>query len=81
MIDPQGQAIKWVKNMELSQNLKVIDLQQNDYMRTLEYAIKNGDPVLLQNVHEELDPSLEPVLKKATTKVGVYTISIVSILF
>ncbi|XP_074657783.1 dynein axonemal heavy chain 2-like [Tubulanus polymorphus] len=70
MIDPQGQAIKWIKNMESSRGLKVIDLQQHDYMRTLETAIQYGLPVLLQNVQEQLDPSLDPVLNKSIIKMG-----------
>ncbi|WAR21987.1 DYH2-like protein [Mya arenaria] len=70
MVDPQGQAIKWIKNMEASRNLKVVDLQQPDYMRTLEGAIQFGLPVLLQNVQERLDPSLDPVLNKSLMKIG-----------
>ena len=107
MIDPQGQAIKWIKNMETKkvgitisgdffkrcpvallesrlllpykstpfrlnvmcfllfgvpslantsfhhsflQGLKIIDLQQSDYLRTLENSVQFGNPVLLQNV-------------------------------
>ena len=52
------------------QGLKVIDLQQTDYMRTLESAIQFGMPVVLQNVQEKLDPSLDPVLNKSLMKVG-----------
>jgi len=48
----------------------VIDLQQTDYMRTLEGAIQFGLPVLLQNVQERLDPSLDPVLNKSLMKIG-----------
>ncbi|XP_033636218.1 dynein heavy chain 2, axonemal-like isoform X2 [Asterias rubens] len=70
MVDPQGQAIKWIKNMEGKRNLKVIDLQQHDYLRTLENAIQYGFPVLLQNVQEELDPSLSPILNKSVIKRG-----------
>ncbi|XP_063712783.1 dynein axonemal heavy chain 2-like isoform X4 [Symsagittifera roscoffensis] len=70
MVDPQGQAIKWIKNMEIKRSLKVIDLQMPDFMRILEGAIQYGTPTLLQNVHEELDPSLEPILKKAVFKQG-----------
>ncbi|KAK2185461.1 hypothetical protein NP493_233g02018 [Ridgeia piscesae] len=70
MVDPQGQAIKWIKNMEHSRGLKVIDLQQSDYMRTLESSIQFGLPVLLQNVHEQLDPSLDSILNKSIIKVG-----------
>ncbi len=95
MVDPQGQAIKWIKNMERhrvcmcflkdsscsvfchkqklffsSQNLKIIDLQQPDFLRTLENAVQFGSPVLLQNVQEELDPSLGPILSKSLIKRG-----------
>ena len=96
MVDPQGQAIKWIKNMEKhrvccaclcelmaklpayvlmlsdspSQKLKIIDLQQPDFLRTLENAVQFGSPVLLQNVQEELDPSLAPILNKSLIKQG-----------
>ncbi|CAI8007748.1 Dynein heavy chain 2, axonemal [Geodia barretti] len=70
MVDPQGQAIKWIKNMEKSKSLKVIDLQQPDFLRTLENAVQFGSPVLLQNVGEELDPSLGPILNKSLIKKG-----------
>ena len=46
MIDPQGQANKWVKNMEKASNLQVIKLTDGDYLRTLENAIQFGLPVL-----------------------------------
>ena len=45
MIDPQGQANKWVKNMEKASNLQVIKLTDGDYLRTLENAIQFGLPV------------------------------------
>ena len=70
MIDPQEQANKWVKNMEKENGLKLITLKQSDYLRTLENAIQFGQPVLLQEVLEELDPSLEPIMSRAVIKVG-----------
>ncbi|KAF3425902.1 hypothetical protein E2986_08048 [Frieseomelitta varia] len=70
MIDPQGQANKWVKNMEKKNNIHVIRLSQPDYMRILENAIQFGQPVLLENVGEELDAALEPLLMKQTFKSG-----------
>ncbi|XP_023257599.1 dynein heavy chain 12, axonemal [Seriola lalandi dorsalis] len=70
MIDPQGQANKWVKNSEKDNNLSVIKLTDTDYMRTLENCIQFGTPLLLENVGEELDPSLEPLLLKQTFKQG-----------
>ncbi|XP_054630913.1 dynein axonemal heavy chain 7-like [Dunckerocampus dactyliophorus] len=70
MIDPQGQANKWVKNSEKQNNLNIIKLTDDDYMRTLENCIQFGSPLLLENVLEELDPSLEPLLLKQTFKQG-----------
>jgi dynein heavy chain len=70
MIDPQGQANKWIKNMETANKLQVIKLSDSNYVRTLENAIQFGTPVLLENVLEELDPSLEPLLLKQTFKQG-----------
>lgn len=79
MIDPQGQANKWVKNSEKEKNLQVVKLTDSDYIRTLENCIQFGTPVLLENVGEELDPSLEPLLLNQTFKQGVLTIGSYSV--
>ena len=50
MIDPQGQANKWVKNMEKDNKIEVIKLTDATFMRTLENAIQFGTPVLLARV-------------------------------
>ncbi|XP_066541990.1 dynein axonemal heavy chain 7 isoform X2 [Hoplias malabaricus] len=70
MIDPQGQANKWVKNMEKVNSLHIIKLSDTDFVRTLENCIQFGTPVLLENIGEELDPILEPLLLKQTFKQG-----------
>ncbi|XP_030613861.1 dynein heavy chain 7, axonemal isoform X2 [Archocentrus centrarchus] len=70
MIDPQGQANKWVKNMEKINDLHVIKLSDTDFVRTLENCIQFGKPVLLENVGVELDPILEPLLLQQTFKQG-----------
>ncbi|GFQ95725.1 dynein heavy chain 3, axonemal [Trichonephila clavata] len=69
LIDPQGQASKWIKNMEKN-DLHVIKLTDSNYIRILESALQFGHPVLLENVGEELDPVLETVLTKAIFKEG-----------
>ena len=61
-IDPQGQANKWVKTMERDHNLDVLKLTNKDFLRSLENAVRFGKPCLLENVAEELDPALEPIL-------------------
>ncbi|XP_074514231.1 dynein axonemal heavy chain 7 isoform X2 [Sebastes fasciatus] len=70
MIDPQGQANKWVKHMEKANSLHIIKLSDADFVRTLENCIQFGTPVLLENVGEELDPILEPLLLRQTFKSG-----------
>lgn len=72
MIDPQGQANRWTKNMEKDNKLLVIKLTDSDYMRTLENCVTFGNPLLLENVDEDLDPSLEPLLLKQTFKSSQY---------
>lgn len=68
MIDPQGQANRWIKNSEKDNKLMCIKLTDGDMMRNLENCIQFGCPVLLENVGEELDPSLEPLLLRSTYK-------------
>lgn len=63
-----GQANKWIKNMERDNRLGVIKLTDSSYTRNLENAIAFGTPILLENVGEELDPILEPVLQKQIFK-------------
>ncbi|KAG8128294.1 hypothetical protein E2320_015160, partial [Naja naja] len=67
-IDPQGQANKWIKNLEKDSGLDTCKLSDRDFLRSLENAIRFGKPFLLENVGEELDPALEPVLLKQTYK-------------
>jgi len=54
--------------MERDNKLGIIKLTDASYLRTMENAITFGSPVLLENVGEEIDPVLEPVLQKLTFK-------------
>ncbi|KAF5289736.1 hypothetical protein FQA39_LY03653 [Lamprigera yunnana] len=73
MIDPQGQANKWVKNMEKQNKLQIIKLTDSNYLRVLETAITLGTPVMLENIQQEIDAVLDPVLTKNVFKQqGVY---------
>lgn len=73
-IDPQGQANKWVRNMESANGLDIIKLSDKDFLRTLENCIRFGKPCLLENIGEKLDPALDPVLMKQTFKSGNMTV-------
>eukprot|EP00329_Picozoa_sp_Boothbay-MS584-11_P000996 19247_6 len=63
MIDPQEQGNKWIRNMEIENKLTRVKLS-GEYLRTLENSIQFGTPVLLEDIGESLDPSLEPLLLK-----------------
>ncbi|GAB1598116.1 dynein heavy chain 3, axonemal-like [Argonauta hians] len=68
IIDPQGQANKWIKNLEFHNKLEVTKQSDANFGRVIENCLQFGYPCLLENVGEELDPLLEPVLLKQTFK-------------
>jgi len=70
MIDPQGQANKWIKNTEKDAGLDIIKLSEKDFLRTLSNGVRFGRAVLLENIQEHLDPALEPLLQKQVYKQG-----------
>uniref|UniRef100_A0A3Q2QBU8 Uncharacterized protein n=1 Tax=Fundulus heteroclitus TaxID=8078 RepID=A0A3Q2QBU8_FUNHE len=61
-IDPQGQANKWIKTMERESDLRVLRLSDSNYLQGLKNALVDGKPCLLENVGEELDPAIKPLL-------------------
>lgn len=64
LIDPQGQAHKWIKTMEKSNDIIIVKLSNKNYMKSIEIGIENGKPVLIENVLEDLDAPLDPILLK-----------------
>lgn len=66
-IDPQAQANNWIRSKE-GDKLVTMKLTDRDFLRSLENAVRFGSPCLLENVGEELDPALEPILLKQTYK-------------
>ncbi len=73
MIDPQSQANSWIKATE-HKNLQVIKMDNPNLLRSLESCIRVGNPILIEDVGEILDPSLEPILNKAIFKQGGRTL-------
>ena len=63
-IDPQIQANKWLKSMEKERGLKILKFTDGNYLKMLEMGIRMGQPVLIENVYEDLDPAIEPLLQK-----------------
>ena len=74
IIDPQLQGITWIRAHEEKEGgdrrLHVLNPAQPHWHRVLEQAIQNGDAVVLENIGEEVDAGLEPVLSRAVHKKG-----------
>jgi dynein heavy chain len=68
-IDPQIQANKWIKKM-CENDLVIADAKDSDYLKKLEVAITKGQKILLQDVGEQLDPTLDNVLNKSLVQQG-----------
>jgi dynein heavy chain len=72
MIDPQTQANKFVKKMgkDIKEGYETFKLSHPTLIRDVEFAIQFGKWVLLENIGQELDPSLEPILAMQQVKTG-----------
>ncbi|KAH8057234.1 dynein light chain binding protein [Aureococcus anophagefferens] len=62
MIDPQAQANKWIRKMMERSDLLTTTMTDINLLRVLENAIRNGKPLLIEDVHEQIEPALEPLL-------------------
>ena len=79
MIDPQSQANSFIKRLgkEHEEGIEFCKASDGNIIRNLGTAIMNGKWFLIENVGEELDPALEPVLLQQIVKEGAgYTIRI-----
>merc|ERR1719353_1774349 len=56
--------------MEKERKIVITKFTDGDYLRRLEGAIQFGTPFLIENVGEETDPAVEPVLLKQVFKKG-----------
>ena len=64
LIDPQGQAHRWITNREEVNGLKTVQLAEKMFRNVLEECMGYGKPLLIENIEEEVDPVLDPVLLK-----------------
>ena len=79
LIDPQLQGIKWVAAMETGRcgdfeetNNKYITMQltHKNWLRDLKHALQNGWVVMVENLGEEVDSVLEPILMRQVIRRG-----------
>ncbi|RHY81434.1 hypothetical protein DYB37_003901 [Aphanomyces astaci] len=67
MIDPQGQANKWIKKTQVPEVTKMTNA---NLLRSLESCIRVRFSLLIEDIEESLEPALEPILQKAVFKQG-----------
>jgi dynein heavy chain, axonemal len=63
-IDPQQQALTWIKKRETHNNLKILSFNDPDFLKQLEMSVKYGSPVLFQDVDDYIDPVIGNLLEK-----------------
>ncbi|KAL0245903.1 hypothetical protein GEMRC1_007120 [Eukaryota sp. GEM-RC1] len=61
-IDPQMQAVSWIKNKE--EKLKIGSFSSPNFIRDLEQAINFGFPFLFENIDEFVDPVINSILER-----------------
>jgi dynein heavy chain len=74
MLDPQGQAVRWVKGMEAAKGLRTVAVGARDMLRQVTAAVQTGSPLLLLGVQAPLEPSIAPLLNKSYRRRGSSTI-------
>ncbi|XP_043285223.1 dynein axonemal heavy chain 10 [Venturia canescens] len=62
-IDPQQQALNWIKKREFKNNLKIITFNDADFIKQVEMAVKYGFPIVFEDV-DYIDPVVDNVLAK-----------------
>ena len=61
-IDPQEQANKWLKNMYKNEDMKIITFATKNWLRDVVDCVYNGKPLLIEDVQENIDPSIDSIL-------------------
>jgi dynein heavy chain len=67
LVDPQGQALAWLKKRELS-DLPVFGtttLSNPKIRDQLEFCMEAGRPLIVEGVTKDVDPAFDPVLEKS----------------
>ena len=65
IIDPQMQAIGWLKMR--SEKKCLVQYKQKGWDQIIGEALGTGDPLIIEDVDQEIDPMLSPIMGKQTT--------------
>lgn len=66
LIDPQGQAMSWIKRREpdLEKNDLIISINNPSLKDKLKLPLQEGWAVMIDGIENEVDPMLDPILEK-----------------
>ena len=66
MIDPQGQAMSWIKRREpdLEKNDLIININNPQLKDKLKLPLQEGWAVMIKGIENEIDPMLDQILEK-----------------
>jgi dynein heavy chain len=70
LIDPQTQGKVWIKSREEKNKLLVTNLTHKYFRQHVEDCVSQGRPMLIEDVEETLDPTLDNILEKNLMKAG-----------
>lgn len=73
MVDPQGQALHWIKTKEAARisldPMSCVTTLQNKFLKDqIERTMTEGLCLIIENVENEIDPMFDPILEKAVEK-------------
>ncbi|CAK81423.1 unnamed protein product (macronuclear) [Paramecium tetraurelia] len=75
IIDPQGQGNRFIRQNE--KDIKLVKFTDSDFLRTLENTLQFGQPLLIENIYEDVDSTIDSVLLKQIFKnAGVMSVRI-----
>lgn len=72
MLDPQNQANTWIKNMEQANKLAITNQASDSFLKIIENCLIFGQPLLIEDVLEDVNPVLEPILLKQIVRQGAF---------
>ncbi|OQR88006.1 dynein heavy chain [Achlya hypogyna] len=70
IIDPQLQAIAWIREKEAPFNLQIVRIGQKYWIDKLKTALGTKTAFLIENLGEKIDAILAPVIQRSTSKRG-----------
>ncbi|XP_060831781.1 dynein axonemal heavy chain 1-like [Bombus pascuorum] len=69
-IDPQAQANKWIRSMYKGNGISVARMKDKELLRVVESCVRFGRACLVENVGQELEAGLDPILLRSLFEHG-----------